>query len=114
MQNIIYFLNYFGLPINMNDNTNPLALIAFGFLIFNLIALFSLINISLYLISLYIINTNKYIDVISSKYPYLQKIIKYYNTNRTGFIILEHISLFVSIDYMIYIYIKILILLQYL
>ena len=109
MQNIIYFLNYFGLPINMNDNTNPLALIAFGFLIFNLIALFSLINISLYLISLYIINTNKYIDVISSKYPYLQKIIKYYNTTRTGFIILELVSLFGSIGYMIYLCTKIII-----
>ena len=109
MQNIIDLLNSFGLNINITGNVNPLVYIAVAFLIFNLIVLLSVVNISIYLISLYIINTNKYIDVISSKYPYLQKIIKYYNTTRTGFIILELVSLFGSIGYMIYLCIKIII-----
>ena len=45
MQNIIDLLNYFGLYITINDNTNPLVLIAIGYLIFSLIALFSILNI---------------------------------------------------------------------
>nr|WVH37930.1 hypothetical protein [Dichomitus squalens] len=95
MQKIFDLLNYFGLPINMSDNTHPLALIALGFLIFNIIALFSLINISVYLISLYLINTNKYIDEISNKYPYIHKIIKFYNNSRISFILFPFGGIFI-------------------
>nr|YP_010977172.1 hypothetical protein UYH48_mgp45 [Daedaleopsis confragosa]WNZ34377.1 hypothetical protein [Daedaleopsis confragosa] len=112
MQNIIDLLNSFGLNINITGNINPLVYIAVAFLIFNLIVLLSVVNISIYLISLYIINTNKYIDTISSKYPYILKIIKYYNSTRVSFIFLELVFLFGSIGYMIYGSVKLLIILS--
>ena len=109
MQNILDFLNYLGLSINLNDSTNPLVYIALGFLIFNLIILFSVLNISFYLISIYLLNTNKYMDKISSKYPYVLKIIKYYNSTRISFIVLELMFLFGSVGYMMYACIRIII-----
>ena len=110
MKNTIFdFLNSFGLHININENSNPLYLLAVCFLIFNLIVLFSVLNISLYLISIYIINTNKYLDKISSKYPYILKIIKFYNSSRIGFIILELVFLLGSVGYMISLCIRIIV-----
>lgn len=48
MKNILDLLtSSFGLHINMNDNINPIVLIAVGYFIFNLIILFSIINISI-------------------------------------------------------------------
>ena len=61
-----------------------------------------ILNKKKYLISIYLINTNKYLEIISNKYPYLHKIINYYNSSRISFIILELIFLFGSIGYMIY------------
>ena len=109
MKNIFELLNSFGLHININENTSPIYFLGLGFLIFNLIILFSVLNISFYLISIYLINTNKYLKTISSKYPYILKIIKYYNSTRIGFIILELMFLFSSVGYMIYACIRIIV-----
>lgn len=107
MKNILDVLNSFGLYININENTSPIFYIALSFLIFNIIVLISVLNISFYLISIYVINNNKYIDVISSKYPITHKIIKYYNSSRISFIMLELMFLFGSIGYMLYTCIRI-------
>nr|WVH38334.1 hypothetical protein [Trametes versicolor] len=109
MKNIFELLNSFGLHININENTSPIFFIGLGFLILNLIVFFSVLNISFYLISIYLINTNKYLATISSTYPYIHKIIKYYNSTRISFIILELMFLFGSLGYMISVCIRILV-----
>lgn len=109
MKNIFELLNSFGLHININENTSPIFFIGLGFLIFNLIVLFSVLNISFYLISIYLINTNKYLATKSSTYPYIQKIIKFYSRTRIGFILLELMFLLGSLGYMIYACIRILV-----
>ena len=58
MKYIIDFLNSFGIHLNINENTNPIVLIALSYLIFTCIILFSVVNISIYLLSLYILNNN--------------------------------------------------------
>ncbi len=105
MQNIIDFLNSLG----FNENTNPIVLIALGYLIFTCIILISVVNISIYLVSLYIVNNNKLIDKISSKFPYVIKIVNLYNRTRISFIILELVILLGSIGYMLYTSIRIIV-----
>ena len=106
MKYILDLLNNFGLHVNINENTNPVVLIALSFLILNIVVIFSIVNISIYVVSLYLINTSKYIEQISVKYPYVYKIIKFYNNTRISFIITEFVFLFVSIGYMIKLCVK--------
>ena len=107
MQNLFDLLNSYG--IHINGNSNPVFLLALCCLIFTTIILISLINISIYIMSLYIVNNSQLLEKISSKYPYIKKIIKFYNSTRIGFILLELLLLFASIGYMISLCIRILI-----
>ena len=107
MQNLFDLLNSY--VIHINCNSNPVFLLALCFLIFTTIILISLVNISIYLLSLYIVNNSQLLEKISSKYPYIKKIIKFYNSTRIGFILLELLLLFASIGYMISLCIRILI-----
>ena len=74
MKNIIEFLNSLG----FNENSNPIVLIALGYFIFSCIIWVNVINISIYLASLYVINNNKLIDKITNIFPYLIKIVNFY------------------------------------
>ena len=101
MKNLLDFINLFGIQLNINENTNPIVLIALSYLIFTCIILLSVVNISIYLLSLYIINNNKFLNKIVNKYPFINKIINFYSSTRIGFILLEVVFLFLSIGYMI-------------
>ena len=109
MKNFLDFINLFGIQLNINENTNPIVLIALSYLIFTCIILLSVVNISIYLLSLYIINNNKFLNKIVNKYPFINKIINFYSSTRIGFILLELLLLFASIGYMISLCIRILI-----
>lgn len=84
LEQILEFLSSYGLNISINENTNPLVLIALAYFIFTCIIIFNIINISIFLISIYLININKHIEKLSIKYPYVYKIIKYHNNSRIG------------------------------
>lgn len=103
IQKIIEVLGVTG----FSEKTNPLVLIALAYLIFTCIALFSIINIFIYLLSIYLINNNKYLEKITKNYPYVTKIIAYYNNTRQGFILLEVILFLGSMFYMLSISIRI-------
>ena len=110
MQYILDLLNsYLGLSINLNDNTNPLVLLALSYLIFTCVISFSVVNISIYLLSIYIVNNKINIDKISSYFPYITKIIKYYNSTRIAFILLELLSIIGSLGIMLYLSINIIV-----
>ena len=69
----------------------------------------NVINISIYLASLYVINNNKLLGKLSIKYPFLIKIINFYNKTRLSFIILELGTLLGCIGYLIYFSIRIIV-----
>ena len=79
----------FSILSNLETGNSSLNQFAFGIFIISITGLLCFLNISFYLISVYVINNNKYIDVKSSKYPITHKIIKYYNSSRISFIMLE-------------------------
>ena len=105
MQNIIEYLNSLG----FNENSNPIVLIALGYFIFNCIILINVINISIYLASLYVINNNKLIEKLASRFPYVIKIINFYKNSRISFILLELFILLCCIGYMLYTSIRIIV-----
>ena len=109
MKNLLDFINLFGIQLNINENTNPIVLIALSYLIFTCIILLSVVNISIYLLSLYIINNNKFLNKIVNKYPFINKIINFYSSTRIGFILLELAFLFFSIGYMIRLSVKLIV-----
>lgn len=109
MKNLLDFINLFGIQLNINENTNPIVLIALSYLIFTCIILLSVVNISIYLLSLYIINNNKFLNKIVNKYPLINKIINFYSSTRIGFILFEVVLLFVSMAYMIRISLRLII-----
>ena len=53
LQNIIEILNFFG--VHINDNTNPIVLMALSFLICNLLIFFYVVDIGIYLLSINIL-----------------------------------------------------------
>lgn len=59
IEQILEFLSSYGLNISINENTNPLVLMALAYSNFTCIIIFNFINISIYLISIYLINSNK-------------------------------------------------------
>ncbi len=109
MQYILDLLNSFGIQLNINANTNPIVLIALSYLIFTCIILLSVVNISIYLLSLYVLNNSKFLDKIVSKYPLINKLINFYSSTRIGFILLEVVFLMLSIGYMIRLSLKLIV-----
>lgn len=95
-----YILQLFG--ISITENTNPYILLLSVIIFFTFIALLSVLNISIYLFSIYIINTNKVLYNFLSKYPYLLKIVNYYKSSRIVFILIEVLFLLFSLLYIIY------------
>ena len=76
-----------GVSITLTENKNPFVLIAIFYFIFTCVILFSLINISIYLVSIYLINNSKYIEKLTIIYPFVSKLIRYFNGTRLSFIV---------------------------
>jgi hypothetical protein len=91
----IEILNFLGL--NLDPNPNPLVLVISAILFFSLLILLSVVNISIYLLSLYVLDNkltflNKYI----TKYPIIKRILIYYRNSKILFIIIEFFILVLS------------------
>ena len=91
MKNLLEFLNTFGIPVD--ESTPVLILFAGYYFILSFGVLLNVINICIYLLSLYILSNEKWISKISSKYVWVHKIILFYKKTRIGFIVFEVILL---------------------
>jgi len=87
-------LNYLGFNIVIDKNSSPILLICGIILFAALLCLWCFINIMLYMVSLYVIETKYFLDKIS-KYPLLLKLLKYYRHIRVAYIIFEVFGVFV-------------------
>ena len=99
MKEFFEFFNRFGIFF---DDSAPLeAKIYFYFLILSVFLLMNVVNIIIYLLSIYIINHEKFLKLIPVRYTIIHRLIKYYTQIRIYFIILESVFLLVCLAIMI-------------
>ena len=94
------FINLNGFPIN--ESSSPLLILFCVILVFSFLGLWSVFNISIYLLSLYILSNKELLRKLEEKkYHYVIKIISFYKGVRIGFIIFEFLVLVFSLVYII-------------
>lgn len=82
----LFILNYFN--ISIPENAEPIVNYSFGVFILSLLVFFNILNAFVSLFSLYILN--KYnVDERFKNYPWLKKIVKYYENSSLVFISIE-------------------------
>ncbi len=99
MNNLLDFLNTFGIPVD--DSTPSIILLSSYYLVLSIFILFNVINISLYLFSIFLLTNDKILSKIPEKYLFLHKLINFYKNIRIGYIIFEVILLIFLITLMI-------------
>lgn len=99
MKNLLDFINLFG--IQVDESTPFIILFAVYYLILSVGVLLNVLNISMYLLSIYIVSNERFLSKIPSKYVYIHKLLVYYKNIRIGFIIFEVILLLVLLFLMI-------------
>lgn len=87
MQNLLYLINYFG--ISVDESTPIIILYAAYHLIISVILILNVLNISMYLLSIYILNHEIFLSLIPEKYGFIFKLISFYKNIRIGFIVFE-------------------------
>ena len=101
MKGLIEFLNTFGIDV---DNNTPDVIILSGYyLILSVFVLFNIINIMIYLGSIYIVSNEKLLNKIPKNYVYVHKILHYYKNIRVFYIITEFLLLLICLFIMIWV-----------
>lgn len=95
---LIPFINS-SLGKEISSDADPIITYSFSMFILSLIPLFCFMNILFYVGVIYMIN--RYKDVLS-KYPRLQKFIKYYENANVFLIVLESITCIVVLSFMVF------------
>lgn len=91
MNNLLKYLNTFGIPV---DSSTPIeVLLAAYYLVTLILILFNVLNIIMYLISIYIVSHEKFLNKIPKEYVYTHKLIIFYKNIRVGYIIFEAVLL---------------------
>lgn len=99
MKNLFEFINTFGIPV---DESTPVIIVFAGYyFILSVGVLLNVLNICIYLLSLYILSNEKLLSKISSKYVFIHKIILFYKKTRIGFIVFEVVFLLFCLFLMI-------------
>lgn len=99
MKDLFEILNSFGIYF---DNTAALeAKLSFFFLVISVFLLLNVINIIIYLLSIYIVNHEKFLKLIPVRYNFIHRILRFYTKIRISFIILEFIFLLSCLSIMI-------------
>lgn len=105
---LFQLFEYFGFNLNHFYTLNPLVFVFVGILFLACLCFLGVLNISLYLLSIYVID-NK-LELFSKyliKYPILKKIISFYRASRLGLIVSEVFIILLCLFYIISICYKI-------
>ena len=94
------YLKYLG--IQLDSPLPPLVNLSLIFIILSVISLLSVINISIYLLSIYILSDKRILSKIPSKYVYIHKLLNFYKNIRIFYILIEVILLLFCICIIIY------------
>ena len=84
MINLIDLLEKTGLQLD--DNAPTVIKMSLYFLILSLFILSNVVNIMIYLLSIYIVSHEKFLNKIPSKYKFIHKYLIFYKNIRVGFI----------------------------
>ena len=99
MENLLAFLQSFG--IQVDENTPYFILMAYYYLVLSLFILVNVINISIYLLSIYIVSHERFLSMIPERYNYIHRMLNFYKNIRIGYIIFEVILLLSALIIMI-------------
>nr|WVH38186.1 hypothetical protein [Lenzites betulinus] len=92
MRNILEFINAFG--IHIDESTPLVVLLAAQNFNLSVWILFLVLNICIYLLSLYVLSNERLVRKISSKYAFIYKIVLNYQKTGIGFIVFQILSVF--------------------
>ena len=99
MKDLFEILNSIGIYF---DTDAPFeAKLSFFFLVLSVFLLLNVVNIIIYLISIYIVNHEKFLNLIPMRYNFIHRILRFYTKVRISFIILEFIFLLICLIIMI-------------
>jgi hypothetical protein len=99
MEFITNILNCLGL--GLSESAPDIVKFSLFFLILLCFVLLNVINICIYLLSIYIISNDKILNLIPVKYVYIHKILRYYKNIRITLIIYEVLLLLIALFIMI-------------
>ena len=96
--------------INLFDDSNPVLFLLVIIMFLACLCLLGVFNISLYLLSVYIIDNNlEFFSKYFIKYPILKKLISFYRSSRLGLIVCEVFIILLGLFYIISICYKVII-----
>lgn len=101
MSELLAFLNFVGIHLNVNESSSPIALFCVVVLVFAVISLLCVVNIIIYLVVKYISETKVLLDKIS-KHVLLFKLFKLYKKTRLFYIVIDFVLLLVNIGSIIW------------
>ena len=98
-RSVIEFINLFG--IGLDDSAPVLIIFCAYYLILSVGVLLNVLNISMYLLSIYIVSHERFLSKIPDKYVRIHKIIKFYKNIRIAYIVYEVILMLICLIIMI-------------
>ena len=98
METLLNFLNTFG--IHVDESTPDIVLLAGYYLVTTGLIFINAINISFYLLSIYIVSNEKLLSKIPEEYAFVHKFLKFYKNIRVGYIIFEAILFYFLLSVM--------------
>ena len=101
MEKLLEFLKTYG--FYLDESAPSIVLLALYFLMLSIFMLLNVINIGIYLVSIFIVSHEKFLSKIPENYVYIHKLIKFYKNIRIGYIIFEGVLLIFCLCLMIYI-----------
>lgn len=99
MKNLFDLVNSYG--FHLDESAPTVVKLSLYFLILSLMVLFNVINIGIYLLTIYIVSHEKFLSKIPAKYVYVHKFLIFYKSIRIKFIIIEFIFLLICLGIMI-------------
>jgi|ERR1700722_11149102 len=89
------------LGVTVDDSASNIVLLALYYLVLSIFILLNVVNISVYLLSIYILSHEKLLNRIPENYVFLRKLISYSKNIRIGFILTEVFLLIICLLIMI-------------
>ena len=96
-------LNFLGIPVDiiLEGEVSYLVLLCLYYFIMSTFVLLNLLNISMYLLSIYIVSHERFLSMIPERYNYIHRMLNFYKNIRIGYIIFEVILLLSALIIMI-------------
>ena len=99
MEKLLELLQILG--VYVDDSAPPIVMLSLYFLVSSCFILLNVINICIYLLSIYIVSNERVLSKIPDRSVYVHKLLKFYKNIRISYIIYEVILLLIILIVMI-------------